>query len=474
MFEMQDSTFHKHFLPKLKKLLQLDTRLSTYTSVAFEAFKQQRMLPNLVEEGRRISDYITYSLVGSAAEGTAVARALGNGSMGIEVDLLVFLAKIDENHFQQIVEPIKENFYRVKNCPQIWKLIQQATKVTDNLSHTVSKRTTQDYFSGKDIKDFIQEILDFDFTSDAIVDAVSTLVSQRPLYRPNVELEANLEIHGPAVNIMLNVLDQHAKFKIMDIDVVVVLQGDFWPSMAKEWRSRQRHWPPQCVLEEAIEQGFQLVAKPRGFFRGSAKEDSADNIDQAQWCMSFTLAEKIINQARLPCQKTVYLIGKTIFYCHLKLSEGEHEFSSYILKTCMMWLQEETPVEEWVEDNVLSLVAELLKKLQEAVAKWELPYYFIPEINLLGPGVYPASLLEKAREKLSSITQNVVNFLVAPFIIDAVCELGKSVLNTAKTIIVDHFRAHPPNPPINLDVLDAEEDINVGTGDEAYEDYELD
>ena len=539
MVEFGDSNFQfvpQNVLKRFKKLCQLDARLSTFMYVVLENIKYQRFLPNLVEEGKVLSDYLNVCLVGSAAEGTMIARSIGHlflemqektpagegnadeldnmnysvagstaeereialafghlvlemqgktlrgcdsevnrvalciGRSGLEpeMDVIVDMAKVDENKFCHFVEPTTDNFYKVRNHPDIWKLIQEETKLNDRFLNIMNKNKRQAYLSGKNVKDLIQEVVNFDFTSHALLDSVATILSTS-LCGYNAVLQPHMEIHGPAVNILLNVVDQEQNFNfcILDIDAVAVIQCNFWPPMAKEWITRERKWPPQDLVADAVKQGCQLVAKPKGFSRAATDQGSSDHIDKAQWRMSFTLAEKVINKARSPTQKLVYLMAKIIFYTHLKLTEDGHEFSSYILKTCMMWLQEETSGDVWTENNIVAMVSQMFVKMKDAVVTGKLSYYFIPEINLLSE--YPADLLDQAGKKLSCIAQNVVHFMGFSLIIDGLCLVGDTLLKIGKKELANHFKVHSVHPPNELYMIDGET-----SEDEVYDEYELD
>ena len=180
-------------LRRFNKLLNLDVKISAVIHVLFEAFKQQRVLPNLVEEGKTLSDYTNYSIVGSCAEGTAGAgllssffpdqgkTATGNGAAkvnqpwavnkcihGAEVDIIVDLAKMDETEFCQFVEPTADTFYTLKNQPNVWRLIQKEKKLSDEIMKSMNRLRTKTCLSGKDFKDFLKRMIVFDHVSDII------------------------------------------------------------------------------------------------------------------------------------------------------------------------------------------------------------------------------------------------------------------------------------------------------------------
>ena len=474
--------FGQEVLPSYKELSRLDAKVSKVLHVFSEAFKQQGLLPKLVEKGKTVTDYVNFCLVGSAAEGSATARILGQVSgnetaktveshgFEIETDVVVYLATLNEENFAKCVEPSVGHYFKVKNCEEMWRNIQRETHVSDAVYEVLSQKDRDKvnevmsqkdrekvYFSGKDIKDFFQTILDFDYA--AMAEAFSLVDTDKSLFGAGANLTPHLEIHGPAVNVELNVKDINM---CLIFDLVCIIHGDFWPPMAMKWVSRKRLWPPRHVVEEAVEQGYLLVAKPKGFGRATTDQGSADHIDETQWRMSFTLAEIVINQARSPTQKLVYLMAKTIFYTHLKLTVDGIDFSSYILKTCMMWLQEETPFAAWVEDNIVSMVSKLFQKMQDAVISGHLSYYFIPEINLLSD--YPPALLDQVREKLSSIILNPTESLSAPWIVHILCTVISESLKTVKKVLEKHFHLYPVHPPFNLDFME----------NHTYDDYELD
>ena len=122
---------------------------------------------------------------------------------------------------------------------------------------------------------------------------------------------------------------------------------------------------------------------------------------------SFTFAEILLAKNRTPVQRLVYLMAKTIFYTYLDIHDEINpklSFPSYALKTCMMWLMEQTPLDKWTEDNVWSMLQELFGRLQDAVEKGKLDGYFIVGLNVLKN--CPRILLKKAYTKLQQIRED--------------------------------------------------------------------
>ena len=175
-----------------------------------------------------------------------------------------------------------------------------------------------------------------------------------------------------------------------------------WPQDAEEWKTRPSCWPPAPLIEQVLKTGHQIVPK---------LTDHTGNDGPFEIMITFTLAEVLLAKHRNPTQRLVYLIAKTIFYSHLDLQDEtnpEIRFPSYALKTCMMWLMEETPVDAWTEDNVWIKVEELFKKLHDAVKSGFLPKYFLIQANVLNS--CPETLLLKVAAKLKDINADLLHY----------------------------------------------------------------
>ena len=179
-----------------------------------------------------------------------------------------------------------------------------------------------------------------------------------------------------------------------------------WPKEASEWKHRTRHWPSQDLVEEVLQTGYLIIPKLNDNYGGG------DTLREVS--VTFTLAERILARNRTPVQKMLYLMAKTIFYSHLDIhheSNPKVSFPSYALKTCMMWLMEQTPEDQWTEANMCFLLMKLFKILQEGTESGTLSNYFMSEANVLQN--CPKGLLRTVSDKLQQITSELVVYLTS-------------------------------------------------------------
>ena len=159
-------------------------------------------------------------------------------------------------------------------------------------------------------------------------------------------------------------------------DVVPAGHLLFWPQQATTWITRQRLWPPQDIIQSIIDKGCQVVAR-----------SSPGGDIHSEWRFSFSGPEAILAQLRSKNQQQAYYFIKVFFYRYLKCvksSEPEGKsLYSYIIKTTMLWGQEELPPEDSIWASLENSVQMLLFKLLGHLETGFLPHYFILEINLL-------------------------------------------------------------------------------------------
>ena len=176
------------------------------------------------------------------------------------------------------------------------------------------------------------------------------------------------------------------------IDFVLAINCESWPAIAEEWKTRTRMWPPKCLVDKIVNDGFHVI--PKASPGGDA---------ELEWRLSFSKAELTLAGNRTHVQKKCYYIFKTMFKENLTESEI---ISSYYLKTIMMWATEQNPPEYWREDNIGQAVIGLLDDLYQAVITGYLPHYFIPQNNLLKH--IPIKLLNQEADNILSLRKHVM------------------------------------------------------------------
>ena len=93
--------------------------------------------------------------------------------------------------------------------------------------------------------------------------------------------------------------------KRLSFDLVPCLKLGFWPSVADDWKTRNRAWPAQSVVDEIASRGTHLVGKTF----------CHDDID---WRLSFSVAEIELATRWSPVQHFVYFVFKSLFYKFVK------------------------------------------------------------------------------------------------------------------------------------------------------------
>ena len=131
-----------------------------------------------------------------------------------------------------------------------------------------------------------------------------------------------------------------------------------WPQGAhKIWSSRKRMWPTEDVVEEIVNGGCHLVPKM------SPRVPCCDH-----WRLSFSLPELYLAKARNHGQNLTYFIFKSLYYHKIKCISVEDEtLPSYLAKTTMLYACEQTPTDEWTDENLTQNLQMLFLLLQTSL-----------------------------------------------------------------------------------------------------------
>ena len=158
-------------------------------------------------------------------------------------------------------------------------------------------------------------------------------------------------------------------------DVVAALSCTDWPECAQEWLSRKRihGWPSKELIKKCNSLGFILV---------SACHPASDE-KQFQWRISFSHQERLLvtqfNSVQLKCYILLKIIKKELIKQYIK----EDTLTSYHLKTCMLYILENTPSELWVPENLVDCLIMCLRQIHLWIRDEKIPNYFIPGENML-------------------------------------------------------------------------------------------
>ena len=158
-------------------------------------------------------------------------------------------------------------------------------------------------------------------------------------------------------------------------DLVFALSCTEWPECAQEWLSRRRihGWPSKELIKQCKSLGFILV---------SACHPASDE-KHNQWRISFSHQERLLvtqfNSVQLKCYILLKIIKKELIQQYIK----EDTLTSYHLKTCMLYILENTPSELWVPENLVGCLIMCLRQIHLWIRDEKIPNYFIPGENML-------------------------------------------------------------------------------------------
>ena len=202
-------------------------------------------------------------------------------------------------------------------------------------------------------------------------------------------------------------------------DTVFALSCTDWPECAQEWLSRKRiHGRPS---KELIKQ-----CKSLGFIVVSACHPASDE-KQFQWRISFSHQERLLvtqfNSVQLKCYILLKIIKKELIKHYIK----EDTLTSYHLKTCMLYILENTPSELWVPENLVGCLIMCLRQIHLWIGDEKIPNYFIPGENMLDRITKP-----ELRRKLADRMDWILN-----------CEIRDVLRNLQTDNIGSYLRTFP-------------------------------
>ena len=229
--------------------------------------------------------------------------------------------------------------------------------------------------------------------------------------------------HGPAATIEKTLLHT-------SIDNVFALRCNTLPDCAGEWITRQRHhnWPTEDTIEKCKTLGC--------FFVRVGHPNSSEK--HLEWRISFSLQERLLvtdfNSVQLKC----YILLKMIKRERIHATLGEKSLTSYHIKTCILYMIENTPAEFWVEDNLLACLYNILYKMQRWVEAGECPNYFIPRENM-----FEGRLTSQLQVQLSNLLRQLLS-MDLKLLPDIKCDmLGKKLQEALDIGAVIHTSVYP-------------------------------
>ena len=223
------------------------------------------------------------------------------------------------------------------------------------------------------------------------------------------------ELHrkeGPAIHL-------DAKKDIVSSDLVYALSCSDWPECAHEWLSRRRihGWPSKELIKQCKSLGFIVVSACH----------PANDEKQFQWRISFSHQERLLvtqfNSVQLKCYILLKIIKKELIKQYIK----EDTLTSYHLKTCMLYILENTPSELWVPENLAGCLIMCLRQIHLWIRDEKIPNYFIPGENMLDRITNP-----ELRQKLAVRIDWILN-----------CDIGDVLCNLQTDNIGFYSRTFP-------------------------------
>ncbi|XP_052267827.1 uncharacterized protein LOC127869363 isoform X3 [Dreissena polymorpha] len=143
------------------------------------------------------------------------------------------------------------------------------------------------------------------------------------------------------------------------------------PGILSRWAERTRHWPPPDIVHKVVTMGSFVT--PVGF-RGSEYQ-------HLEWRICFNTGENELMSSLNNTQVYIYVLLKMVVKDVLK--PVKKEITSYTVKNIILWIAENNPQAQFNESSLFYWLRDGLEKLRTAILKIELPYYMIPERNLM-------------------------------------------------------------------------------------------
>ncbi|XP_052769343.1 uncharacterized protein LOC128209360 [Mya arenaria] len=157
-------------------------------------------------------------------------------------------------------------------------------------------------------------------------------------------------------------------------------------------RPRPGHWPMHCTLAKARDVGVFLV--PQGYTEGPTKPSMCRSTaflvppkltsypySNWQWRFTTSLMERHLVFEFSHVQVKTYTLAKMIRKTVFKPMFG-NRFSTFHIKTVMMFTIENYPPDIWREDNIVKCVCLLLKTLKRWLKQKYCPHFTISGVNL--------------------------------------------------------------------------------------------
>lgn len=205
---------------------------------------------------------------------------------------------------------------------------------------------------------------------------------------------------------------------LFDFDMVIALRC-LCPGILRQWAKRERHyaWPNEETKTNVLHTEARLVLA----------SSNTGNAEELRIC--FTSAELILLQSLNEIQIKLYILLKMI----LKkiICPRRKELNSYIMKNLVFWMAEMYPPSIFQKKNLCRCLMKALKMLSHSIAIDSLPYYMIPERNILGELKMADELKARLLTRIGSLIETGPSFLY-------MCDKLRTTLNLAPDILGEY------------------------------------
>ncbi|XP_052800448.1 uncharacterized protein LOC128231527 isoform X1 [Mya arenaria] len=200
--------------------------------------------------------------------------------------------------------------------------------------------------------------------------------------------------------------------KVSSADLVPAFKFGDWPRPAAEWKTRNRQWPSEEIVQKVLECGCHIVSKRPLFsdLNGDpANEDNSPESDKTNtfFRLSFSRCELLLAKSLTESQKYCWRVLKA--YQKKYLCTEPKVLASYHWKNVVFWVSEETDPSFWTEDNVLFGVCKALDFMIKCLRERFIPVYFVRYENLIAGCKHEA--IEEALATVILIRKNPIEYL---------------------------------------------------------------
>ena len=324
----------------------------------------------------------------------------------------------EKNIFEDI--PGKDGKFKIKNCDRFFQLIE------NNYDRECLRCGQDDTYI--EVTQAKQSLFNNDFVKGELTKALQNGLSSIQ----TEEAYSDFTIANSSIGLFKN----GQMWLNISLDMHVMMKVNFWPSIAQEWKTRDRMWPSKDIITEMTKSCY-ITAK------SDDVQNEGDNVKSFDFGYSFHNLEVELAKLMSPEQKMIYLKYKSIFNGYIDPIDPERIPGS-LGKTIMMRAMEILAPDDSLWKDNDAFLRRLFTLSLEAVESEELADYFIPSLNVMEKlkKAYPHKKNE-IRKKLKEIIENVDRFLNELPVNDAV-EFYTDVASACQKIVVDLKRIDSP------------------------------